>query len=431
MTMTADQNASILAFWKANSGNPQAVMDAMTQYGVSAQDLASATGQSLTDVSSYLRQSGAADGFAGIQGSSSAGTPEPMSQYKDISGNYIPQRVIDLQQSYASGGAEFQRQQAEEAARNARLAEMRASFVPGVTPDFTITQPDGTVNYSNTSSSNYTAPPNPQSTGGDGFSSVAIRADGSSTSSPDYSGTNDELKARWAAMQQKATGLYDAYANSPDYGDMNSASFQAYKAAHEEMNQFDPSKQIITNTYAQTGVDPYAAWDKAMGKPAGSTLAVITGDWSKVAQPAAAVAPDPNGVVVGGGATSPVDPAAYSNHNLPGNPYYNASAALQTPNTTGPLTSVPPVVPRAPQTTTSNVTQPGATYGNTQPGQGPQPAWGQVQPQQAFQTPVLDSLYGRQQQAMTSQAPSFNFQQKPGYKSGGAVMGALTKVIKG
>jgi len=80
-------------------------------------------------------------------------------------------------------------------------------------------------------------------------------------------------------------------------------------------------------------------------------------------------------------------------------------------------------------TTAANST--GATYGTPyQTGQSTatdpvrvQPAfnWG-TQPAQQFNTPVLDALYATQQQRMTSKAPTFDFQDKPG---------ALTQAIAG
>jgi len=64
--MTPEQNASIAAFWDANKGNPQAVMDAMTQYGVGAADLANAIGRNVSEVGNYLVDAGAARGFGGF-----------------------------------------------------------------------------------------------------------------------------------------------------------------------------------------------------------------------------------------------------------------------------------------------------------------------------------------------------------------------------
>jgi len=80
----------------------------------------------------------------------------------------------------------------------------------------------------------------------------------------------------------------------------------------------------------------------------------------------------------------------------------------------------------------ANVMQAGTpTFGGGQ--SQPQPQF-QAQPQQPpfrrdqqqgggqFNTPVLDALYQGQQQRMASQAPTFNFQAKPG---------ALTRVTEG
>ena len=64
--MSPEQNKSIAAFWAENKGNPQAVMAAMTQYGVSAQDLANAIGRNVSEVGNYLVDAGAARGFGGF-----------------------------------------------------------------------------------------------------------------------------------------------------------------------------------------------------------------------------------------------------------------------------------------------------------------------------------------------------------------------------
>ena len=66
MAMTAEQNAGILDYWNKNKGDPKAVMDAMTQYGVGAADLANAIGRNTSEVGNYLTDAGAARGFGGF-----------------------------------------------------------------------------------------------------------------------------------------------------------------------------------------------------------------------------------------------------------------------------------------------------------------------------------------------------------------------------
>ena len=66
MAMTAEQNANIADFWSKNKGNPQAVMDGMTQFGVGASDLANAIGRNVSEVGNYLTDNGAARGFGGF-----------------------------------------------------------------------------------------------------------------------------------------------------------------------------------------------------------------------------------------------------------------------------------------------------------------------------------------------------------------------------
>jgi hypothetical protein len=69
-------------------------------------------------------------------------------------------------------------------------------------------------------------------------------------------------------------------------------------------------------------------------------------------------------------------------------------------------------------------------------------SWG-TQPAQQFNTPMLDALYNAQQQRMTTPAPQFNFQDKPGALTQAATTptvapavpqdqtGALTQAITG
>ena len=64
--LTADQQTSINTFWAQNQNNPQAVIQAMTTYGVDAAGLAQATGQTVQQVAAYLQAAGAPPGFGGV-----------------------------------------------------------------------------------------------------------------------------------------------------------------------------------------------------------------------------------------------------------------------------------------------------------------------------------------------------------------------------
>lgn len=63
--MTPEQNANIASFWQQNSGNPQAIIDAMKQYGVSTADLAGALNYPVAPVATWLSDNGAPSGFGG------------------------------------------------------------------------------------------------------------------------------------------------------------------------------------------------------------------------------------------------------------------------------------------------------------------------------------------------------------------------------
>lgn len=64
--LTADQQTSINTFWAQNQNNPQAVIQAMTTYGVDAAGLAQSTGQTVQQVAAYLQAAGAPPGFGGV-----------------------------------------------------------------------------------------------------------------------------------------------------------------------------------------------------------------------------------------------------------------------------------------------------------------------------------------------------------------------------
>ncbi len=82
------------------------------------------------------------------------------------------------------------------------------------------------------------------------------------------------------------------------------AAIQARKA--QNIALADAQRGSITNTYDDTGIDPYAAWDRYLGKPPGSTLASVTRDWSKVAKPEVASEDSDELTVVGGPTSSSV-----------------------------------------------------------------------------------------------------------------------------
>jgi hypothetical protein len=63
--VTAAQNAGIADFWNKNSGDPQAIIAGMQQYGVNAEQLAAAIGKPTNAVGNYLMAGGADRGFGG------------------------------------------------------------------------------------------------------------------------------------------------------------------------------------------------------------------------------------------------------------------------------------------------------------------------------------------------------------------------------
>jgi hypothetical protein len=153
----------------------------------------------------------------------------------------------------------------------------------------------------------------------------SVKQSKQSDGAPNYGGANAQLQAQGSQLNQDAVEAYRVYASSSNYGVAGSPEYMAWKASDKAMNSYDPSRQMIANTYAQTGVDPYAAWDAFTGAAAGTTLANATGDWSNV-KPLTPV--ESNGLVVGTGTASPTPLAAYSNHNDPQNAYYNRATAL-------------------------------------------------------------------------------------------------------
>lgn len=79
------------------------------------------------------------------------------------------------------------------------------------------------------------------------------------------------------------------------------AAIQARKAQNTALEE--AQKGAIINTYNDTGIDPYAAWDSYLGKQPGSTIASVTGDWSKVAEPDVASENSDDLTVIGGTAS--------------------------------------------------------------------------------------------------------------------------------
>lgn len=82
--LTADQQTSINTFWAQNQNNPQAVIQAMTTYGVDAAGLAQATGQTVQQVAAYLQAAGAPPGFGGVNYGATQSTQTPPSQTPQI-----------------------------------------------------------------------------------------------------------------------------------------------------------------------------------------------------------------------------------------------------------------------------------------------------------------------------------------------------------
>ena len=106
-----------------------------------------------------------------------------------------------------------------------------------------------------------------------------------------------------------------------------------------------------------------------------------------------------------------------------------------------PAAPVPTIAPTRPTTTGQQDTIVPGTSTGTPP--TPAQPWTPYSPaqQQQFNTPILDGLYAQRQQTMQQPAPQFNFQSQPkaydvgmkppqGFKKGGLVDGALTRVIR-
>lgn len=188
-----------------------------------------------------------------------------------------------------------------------------------------------------------------------------------------------------------------------------------------------------TDNYAN-----YAAKYNAQSKSGDPTWAWMNGgnamltqdQWN--AQNTNAAAEKARGVTFGGGstpaseATAAATAAAYAAaHPLGAAGTANPGSQV---NGTGALTQVQPWVNNYQP---GNVMQPGQSVGGGAIHQAQPFNWGAQQPQQGgqFNTPVLDALYQGQQQRMTSQAPSFNFQAKPAATTDQP--GALTQAITG
>jgi hypothetical protein len=124
-----------------------------------------------------------------------------------------------------------------------------------------------------------------------------------------------DLLARTVAAEEKSqqtgnalNGLSCFISDSTNQGALQNACSPQHWAAIQARQAQDAAlevaqKSTIVNSYNDTGIDPFAAWDRYLGKPSGSTLAGITGDLSMVVAPEVALENGVDLTVVGGTAS--------------------------------------------------------------------------------------------------------------------------------
>lgn len=154
-----------------------------------------------------------------------------------------------------------------------------------------------------------------------------------------------DLLARTVAAEAKSqltgnalNGLPCFVSDSTNQGALQNACSPQHWAAIQARQAQDTALEVaqkatIINTYNDTGIDPYAAWDRYLGKQPGSTLAGITGDLSVVVAPAVASEIGNDMTVVGGTAS-----AIVSQETAP----ENASDTFATTNPRPANTSIEP-----------------------------------------------------------------------------------------
>lgn len=238
--------------------------------------------------------------------------------------------------------------------------------------------------------------------------------------------TQDDLNRWFATSGHTAEQLAEAapqFGGVADYQNAMQQGAQAYHAANPSSaltldNPADPwgGNRGAASTYNQWADITPTTYQQYVGKMAAAksdpTAAWLTSGASPLSEADwlaqnARVATSPH---TWGGGDDAASAAAHAARvaALPQN-------TAQVAPTTGPLT----VTTRPPTNPTGPVVQPGqVATGNAQ--YAPM-NWGQPAAQ-SFNTPVLDALYSSQQQRMTSAAPNFNFQAKPG---------ALTQAVEG
>lgn len=198
---------------------------------------------------------------------------------------------------------------------------------------------------------------------------------------------------------------YSGWVNDLGAGTANAMRAGTYSGAVTAPKDFAPGGIYAPGTghdfsYAQSGLGA-----RGMGEGWNPGVAPL-GSGPQTSQP---MMVNPNGALVYSGtgtSTAPIQGGANWVQPPGGQSFPGGN---QNFNEAGPLT-----------TTAVNVVQPGqsaGTPGTPTPGMN----WG-THPAQTFNTPMLDALYNAQQQRMTSAAPTFNFQAKPG---------ALTQAIEG
>ena len=100
----------------------------------------------------------------------------------------------------------------------------------------------------------------------------------------------------FAALQAQTSSLYDAYANSPDYGNNQSASYKAFMAARQK--QYDANEALSQQQgLIDAKAGKYDAFQNYTGRPAGELT-------QRLEQSVASQGPNP-----GNGWTAPASPA--------------------------------------------------------------------------------------------------------------------------
>ena len=458
MAMTDQQNADIAAFWEQNKGDPQAMMDAMTQFGVSAADLANATGQNVAAVGGYLDQGGATDGFGGYSGPTvynGAGVdPNPAAQQSGMTAKQLAdiksyvnsgatgQQIINAMGQYGVNAADLSQAMGWDNQKTAQFLtgwgagdgyggmKFNDTFTPtnSVSRNLSgdVEQPWLLPGYKVPKGQEHLTPQVMRGTSHGGALDNEIQSlyRGAGNSAQGMKNLMDAMN-KYGYSAEDVAAVTGSRINDVAWALQSSGAKIGFGGvgAADNPTQGKPWDQIVAGHDAAGNVvyypKGYSPFDKSTwgGGTTGSASVVLGqgGGTGYKTGPGAKWTDAGSIYGAGGGGNNSSVPVVGGGGS--GNPYFPETPGYGGGNTGG-----------GGYGGTGSIYQPGQTTGSGSVGQSQPMSWG-TQPAQQFNTPMLDALYNAQQQRMTTPAPQFDFQDKPGALTQAAAVPAVAPAV--